>query len=65
MTSRYDSEGQPELEGNYFSEVGMKWEVFFLFPCHFNCKNLCIAGMLNPFYLVFCMYLLCFAKIFS
>lgn len=27
ITSRYDSEGQTELEGNDFSEVGMKWEV--------------------------------------
>lgn len=27
ITSRYDSEGQPELEGNDFSEEGMKWEV--------------------------------------
>lgn len=24
IASRYDSEGQPELEGNDFSEVGMK-----------------------------------------
>lgn len=53
MTSRYDSEGQPELEGNYFSEVGMKWEDFFLFSLPFQLQKPMYSRDAKPFLLSF------------